>query len=115
MVSSKKSRILYVGDSEGYFQFGLKILNQTIALNFSTWIRKLRYSIFLGVGPNRNYFLRLSISCNNFAGTHRSSPSVSTFFPLSEFSYFVIRFLYHIVFVINFSYFVIKFYYRAIK
>ena len=25
---------------EGYFQFGLKIQNQTIALNFSTWIKK---------------------------------------------------------------------------
>ena len=38
-----------------------------------------------------------------------SSPSVSTNFPISEFSYFVIRFLNHIFFVINFSYFVIRF------
>ena len=44
-----------------------------------------------------------------------SSPSVLTFFPISEFSYFVIRFLNHISFVINFSYFIIRFYYRAIK
>ena len=115
MVSSKKSRILYVGDSEGYFQFGLKILNQTIALNFSTWIRKLRYSIFLGVGPNRNYFLRLSISCNNFAGTHRSSPSVALFFLCQNFPILLSDFYIIFFFVINFSYFVIKFYYRAIK
>ena len=38
-----------------------------------------------------------------------SSPSVSTFFPISEFSYFVIRFFNHIFFVIDFSYFVIRF------
>ena len=37
------------------------------------------------------------------------------FFPISEFSYFVIRFFNHIFFVINFSCFVIRFYYRAIK
>ena len=44
-----------------------------------------------------------------------SSPSVSTFFPISEFSFFVIRFLNHILFFINFSYFMFRFYYRAIK
>ena len=38
----------------------------------------------------------------------RSSPSVSSFFPISEFSYYVIRFLNQIFFVINFSYFVIR-------
>ena len=38
-----------------------------------------------------------------------SSPSVSTFFPISEFPYFIIRFLNYIFFVINFSYFVIRF------
>ena len=37
------------------------------------------------------------------------------FFPISEFSYFVIIFSNHILFVINFSYFIIRFYYRAIK
>ena len=45
----------------------------------------------------------------------RSSLSVSTNFPISEFFYFVIRFINHIFFVITFSYFVIRFYYRAIK
>ena len=44
-----------------------------------------------------------------------SNPSVSTFFPISEFSYFVIRFLNQIFFAINFSYFIIRFYYRAIN
>ena len=34
---------------------------------------------------------------------------------IGKFSYFVIRFLNHIFFVINFSYFVIWFYYKAIK
>ena len=38
-----------------------------------------------------------------------------TFFPISEFSYFVIRFLNHVFFVINFSYFIIRFQYRALK
>ena len=36
------------------------------------------------------------------------------FFPISEFSYFIIRFLHHIIFVINSSYFVIRFYFRVI-
>ena len=43
--------------------------------------------------------------------TLRSSPSVGTFFSISECSCFVIRFLCHIFFVMNFSYFVIRFYY----
>ena len=44
-----------------------------------------------------------------------SSPSVSTFFPISGFSSFVIRFLNHTFSVVNFTYFIIRFYYRAIK
>ena len=36
-------------------------------------------------------------------------------FPISGFSYFVIRFRSHIFFVPNFSYLIIRFYYRAIK
>ena len=44
-----------------------------------------------------------------YTSTLRSSPSVSIFFPISEFSYFVIRYLNHIFFVINFSYFIIRF------
>ena len=40
---------------------------------------------------------------------HWSSPSVNIFLPISDFSYFVIRFLNRIFFVINFSYFIIRF------
>ena len=46
---------------------------------------------------------------NKVENVYRSSSSVSTFFPISEFSYFIVKFFNHIFFVINFSYFVTRF------
>ena len=63
----------------------------------------------------QDQFEELNIMLRKFIARYWSSPSVSTFFPISEFSYFIIRFLDHVFFAINFSYFVIRFYYRVIK
>ena len=88
-------------DSDIWASFGLKTENSEVLLKYPTF---------------KGCFTQLyRYECRHNWVPHRSSPSVSTFFPISGFSYFIIRFLNHIFFVINFSYFVIRFYYRAIK
>ena len=105
-----------------------KWICQLILLHYNLPCKSIKNSDWLK--PWMTFFSTKRIWHNNFTVLKRahsciltkfypktvgSSLSVSTFFPISEFSYFVTRFLNHIFFVINFSYFVIRFYHRAIK
>ena len=72
--------------------------------------------------PNQHLFIGDTITLQGtfeliaYSLKHTMVQSVCNyFFPISEFSYFVIIFSNHILIVINFSYFIIRFYYGAIK
>ena len=70
-------------------------------------------AVYLGIKtsfPAASAILKLKTVQDFFAKvgyTEWSSPSAITIFPISELSYFIIRFLNYLFFVINFSYFVI--------